>query len=1080
MKNVLGFILLATLALSGAPALHGQITGALRGTVEDTSGGVVRNASVTLTSLGTRASRACATGGSGEFVFELLSVGRYQVRADAPGFAPGTAEVDVRAGETIALTLRLRVGPFEQTVQVTDAVSHLDTENAQLQTSYSGHAIQEIPVGRNATAFAITAPGVVPVSPNNPFLGSGNFNANGGRGRANNIVVDGITATDLTATGTGGVLNPLNFSAIAEVQVITNNFSAEYGRNAGSQVLYITKSGANAFHGELYEYFQNNLLNARGFFDRTGSVPELRQNVYGFEAGGPVYLPKLYNGRNRLFWHVDSEGGKRRGLGTPVIAAVPTPAQLASITDPTALALAKQYQLPSSPTGTLSEYAPNATNAWQVAERGDVVISRNDTLWARYSVYDSVAQSASYTFITSNLPYFGASSAVHPRQATLAEIHVFHGSLVNEFRFGFGQSNPSFPIRTPDPLGPQINFGDGTASLGLSYILPQGRDQRTYQYTDNLSYSRGAHTFKSGIEWYRLAVDSYLDSNVRSTLTFASFAAFAAGQLSSYTQSFGNTHRQNRENNAFAFLQDDWRISRRLTVNLGARLEYSGGPTESHGLISNLNLDQHAAFGAAGAGPLGQLETGQPSYHGNYNWAPRLGFAFRPFSDNKTVIRGGYGIAYDFIFLNPITNQRSLPPLSYTATLSGASSFTGANSFANLVGGSAAIQLATSAAVGQLSATAKNFGAINPAIQQNLRNPRVQQWSLGAEREVVPNLVVKATYVGTKGTYLLRTQPLNLSANPPAPATSYADELARLSQFTAANAGLNGSVGSYSNRLDPRFNAVNYVESNANSSYNALQVEVQKRYHERYFVNAAYTWSHSLDDNSDVLSVLINDTPAQQNPASNRNNRASSQFDVRQTLAITHTWELPFFLNSSSHLLRTLLGGWAVAGIGTVRTGFPVNIYAGSTVGGMTDPLQYLGSGNSVDRPNIGATLGNFNPQPAGSASAPAGTSVVNGVPISTWAQSLGLSQPLLGNYGTLGRNVLRLNGQTNFDCNIYKNFHITEKINLQLRGEYYNIFNAHSFLSMTSSSITSSSFGQYNAVSQPSRTAQLAARLIF
>ncbi len=533
-------------------------------------------------------------------------------------------------------------------------------------------------------------------------------------------------------------------------------------------------------------------------------------------------------------------------------------------------------------------------------------------------------------------------------------------------------------------------------------------------------------------------------------------------------------------NNAFSFVQDDWKVNHRQTLNLGVRLEFAGGPTEANGYISNLNLNNQKAFGAAGAGPLGLLQTGQPSFHGNYNRAPRFGFAYQPFGDQKTVIRGGIGYAYYFIFLNPITNQRALPPFIYTASLSGVGSFTGGNTYADFVADAAALQQSTSAAVGSLNPLFKNFGAISPAIAQNLRNPQVQQRSLGIERELMNNMVLKVTYVGTKGTYLLRTRPLNLLANPPAAATSYTDEIARLAQFTSAVAGLNASNLASSDRYDPRYNAVNYVESSANSEYNALQVELQKRFSSHFFANAAYTWSHSIDDSSDVLAVLQNDSPAQQNPNDNHNNRGDSQFDLRHTLVVTNTWEMPFFLKANNRLVRGMLGGWAMAGISSYHSGFPVNIFAGATVGGMTDPLQYLGSGNVVDRPNAAGAITNFNPQAAGSAQAPAGTTVVNGVAISNYAISLGLSQPLAGNYGTLPRNVLRLNGQTNFDWDIYKNFHFYERANFQIRGEFYNIFNEHAFLSMTSSNITSTSFGQYNSVSQNARTVTLAARIIF
>ncbi len=559
---------LAVLLFFSCLALLAQITGELRGTVSDPTGAAIPKATVTLTNLETRQVRTQSASSEGEFSFNLLSIGGYEVEVAAPGFSTEKAEAQVKTGETSSVAFRLTVGQKTEAVQVSDAVSQVDAENSQLQTSFTGQAIQEIPVGRNANLFVLSVPGVAPVSPNNPAFGSGSFNANGGRGRGNNIMVDGITATDVSTTGTGNVTGPLNFSSIKEVKIITNDFNAEYGRNSSSQVLYITKGGTNEFHGEMYDYLQNDKLNARAFFDRTGKPVVVRQNQYGFEVGGPVFIPKLFNGRNKLFWHVDYEGLKRRGVSAPVIANLPTPAQLASITDPTSLAIANQYKLPSSPTGTAPYSAPNTTDTWEVAERGDVILGKKDTLWARYGVYDTFTNSAGNTFLTSNLPYFGAANANHPREASLAETHVFGSTMVNEFRFGFGQSNPSFPIQTPYPLGPAIAFADGSVTgLGVTSIFPQGREQRTCQYTDNFTITRGSHNIKAGFEWYHLAADSFFDNNVRSTLTFANFAAFAAGQPSNYAQDFGNSVRDNRVENAFAFLQDDWRVAHNLTLN---------------------------------------------------------------------------------------------------------------------------------------------------------------------------------------------------------------------------------------------------------------------------------------------------------------------------------------------------------------------------------------------------------------------------------------------------------------------------------------------------------------------------------
>jgi outer membrane receptor protein involved in Fe transport len=656
--------------LLAATAAFGQITGEVRGVVLDPSGAAVSQAKVILKSVETGVTREQQASVDGRFAFGLLNIGAYQVRAEAPNFRATVAEVLVKTGEVASVQLNLQLGSMSETLTVTEAESPLSLENAQLQTSVMGAQIQDIPVNRDPNGFILTAPGVAPVSSNNPFLGSGSANVNGGRGRGNNITVDGITATDISTTGTGGVLGPLNFSSIKEVKVITSNFSAEYGRNSTSQVLYITKSGTNVLHGEAYEYFQNTVLNARPFFDDTGLANIKKVNTFGFEAGGPAYLPKIYDGRNKTFWEVTYEGYKKRGAGSSYIARVPTAAMLAAVTDPTAKALITQYQLPSSPSGSIQNQSASTSDSYQVAVRMDQRIGTKDTVWGRYSRNKSTDADSSLTFIYTNLLGFGATSGGTPQQATLQEIHLFSPTVVNEARFGFGRSTAGFPINTPYKLGPAISFSNAeVSSFGLWFGLPQGRTQNTYQFTDNLSMARGRHTLKMGMEYYYLQGDSVFDTYARGLFAFASWADFAAGAPTTYTQRIGDTNRQNRVKNIFGFFQDDWKVARNLTVNLGLRYEWAGGPTELTGTISNLNLNNTTAYGAAGAGPLGLLEQGKPSFKSNNNWAPRIGFAWNVGGRQQTVVRGGYGIAYDFIFLNPITNQRSLPPFVITGSL---------------------------------------------------------------------------------------------------------------------------------------------------------------------------------------------------------------------------------------------------------------------------------------------------------------------------------------------------------------------------------------------------------------------------
>jgi hypothetical protein len=1052
-----------------------QITGEIRGAVLDGSGAAITAAKVTAKSLETGFTRTQNTTVDGLFNFPLMPIGSYEVRAEANGFRASTTQALVKTGEIASLQFRMEVGAVTETVTVTDVVSQLDTENSQIQTSIQGAKIQDLPVLRDPNLFALTAPGVAPVSQNNPFLGSGSFNSNGGRGRGNNIVVDGITSTDVSTTGSAG-LGALNFSAIKEVKVITNNFSAEYGRNSSSQVLYLTKNGTNDLHGELYEYFQNDKLNARPFFDDTGKTNISRKNYYGFEAGGPAYLPSLFDGRNKVFWHTAYEGTKIRGAGATRIANVPTPAMIAQVTNPTAKALLDQYQIPSSGSGQIPTSSPNATDAYQFSARGDVNLGQNDTLWARYSRNVDTSADSGLTFINTNLPNFGARSKNQPQQATLQEVHLFGPTMVNEFRFGFGRSEPAFPIDTPYQLGPRVTFASGeVASFGVWEGLPQGRSQNTYQFTDNLSFTRGRHNFKTGYEYFFLQADSFFDALQRPLFQFANWSDFANGLPAIFQQRFGDSVRANRVRNHFAFIQDDWKFSRNLTLNLGLRYEFAGGPTESNGYISNLNLDARSAFGAAGVGPLGNLETGKPAFTSNHNWGPRLGFAWNVGGNQKTVVRGGYGITYDFIFMNPITNQRFLPPFIVTADMRGQANFTGANSLASIVAGTSAIQNEFKALPGKFNETILNYANISPAINEDLRNPQVHQWNLGVQHDVM-GIVFKASYVGTKGNFLLRSHDINPVAAPIAAATSLADETARLSQFQAQNSGLSGNTTRRSNRYDGRYNIVNLVDSSANSNYHSGQFEVHKRFAGGHLLMTNYTFAKSIDDGSDALGVLINDSANQQAPFDNRNNRGPSQFDLRHRLVITHQWELPFFKDHSSRMVRALLGGWSFAGITSFRSGFPVTLDAGSRRG--LTPITVLGAGTAI-RPNASGAV-NYNWLPAGSAGSASGTTNPDGVQnISAYATSLGLSQPLLGNIGSLGRNALRLNGERSFDWNVYKNFRVWERARFQVRAEGYNIFNNTSFQEINRN-ISGSAFGTYNEVTRDSRIFQLAARFIF
>jgi hypothetical protein len=1068
--NQLRLLVIAGALSLGASFLFGQITGELRGLVTDPSGGAVPGAKVTLTSQETGETRATTSDNEGRYAFALLKIGDYQVAVEAPGFRRTMAPANVRSAEITAVNLRLEIGQVTEQVVVTDAANPLDTQNAQVQESFEAKEVQEIPVARDPNLFAYTLPGVIPAP---TTVNSGSFVSSGNRTRANNITIDNITATDISVGGTGSTNNgPLNFSQIKEIKVITNTFSAEFGRNSGSQVQYITKSGTNQFHGELYELVRNNIFNARDFFDRTGEPSLTRRNQFGGVLGGPII-------RNKTHFFLAAEVTPIRGAGAARSAQVPTASMLAGVTDPTSRRLLDQYQLPAAATdqgqfGTVQQNAATLTDFYQYSIRIDHQISPNDSIYGRFGVASNEGTSSNNTFIDTNIANFGLISTNKPYSVNLNETHIFLPTVVNEFRAGFGRTSPIFDLQTTVPLGPRIAFANGQIDrFGHWEGAPQGRIQNTYQIGDTINWTKGAHNIKAGGDFYRYQSNSFFEVRTRGAFTFANWDDFAAGRPTQYVQQFGGTTRGYRTWLSGAFLQDDYRVTPTLTLNLGFRLETYGSMSEVNDITSNLEFDCRASLGAAGTGPLGCIEVGGNVTGTNYYWQPRVGFAWNP-GNGKTVIRGGYGLVADFNFLNPITNQRSLPPFVVTQTITGAGNFTGGNSYANLIAGTATIQQQGLSQVGKVSGDVLNYGDFNPVISRGLSNPQVHQWSFGIQRELPHGIVTKVSYVATKSNFLQRARQVNLNTNLPRPASSPADETARLNEFRTAFQGMNGSATRFSTRLDPRFNVVNYYDNSANSNYHSMEFLATRQFRSGYSFQVAYTIAKSIDDVSDALSNLPNDSALIQNPLNARENRSVSAFDIPQRLVVTHLWELPWGARLNNSVLRRVLGGWSFSGISSFRSGFPVSFESGARYGIANISLV---TNAGIIRPDAGGPFA-FTPAPANSAGAPQGVTS-EAAPVSVYARDLGLSQPLLGHFGTLGRNTHRVNGETSFDWNIYKNNRISERVNLQLRCEIYNVFNHVAFRDVNRN-ISNAGFGQYTNVNLDSRRFQLGAVLRF
>jgi hypothetical protein len=1069
------FVAVLVVILFAVFPLYAALTGDIEGTVFDPTGAVVPQAKVMITNLANGTQRTIMTSASGQFAALQLELGSYEVKVEKSGMRTLEQRVTVRSNEKTRIDASLQIGSSTEVVEVAgEAAPALDLATSQVSSSLDTAMAVSLPnQGRNPVAFATLSPGTVPVSKDNPFLGAGSFNSNGSRGRSNNITVDNAVASDISTTGSSGV-GTFSLDSIQEVNTITNNFSAEYGRNSGAQVQIITKSGTNGYHGTAYWFHQNSFFNGRDYFDTTGSPTPLIENVYGFEAGGPVI-------RNRMFLYGHYEGKKIRGAGSSSSAVVLTPAQAAGIADPTSLALFQNNQVPTSTSGATNAAAPNKTDAhsWSLRWDGKLRGGR-DTATVRYGENPVQVVDPGLTFVASNLLNYGASNAYTDRTTFIGYSSTLSSTMVNQLRFQFLRSNPGFPpfttLKAPYPPEVQIS---GFDNFGESNIIPQGRTQNVYTYSDTFSWARGHHSLKFGGDAYRYLAPSVFDANFRGTVVFGSLGDFQAGNPLQWTQRFGTSIRHNKSLDFGFFAQDDYRVTQTLTLNLGFRMESSGGVSEANNLLSNLNPNLNTPLGGGGTGPLGSLQLGGDAFARTWNPGPRVGFSWNP-NRGKLVVRGGYGLAYDFLFLNPITNLRFSAPFVPSITVT---SFTGTNTLANLVAGTAQAQNDARAAIGSFLATQANFGTISP-VDQHLKNPRNQQWSGGVEYELQHDFVLKATYVGSKNDRLQATIPMNL-VNPsaiPAPATSDTDEAARLAAlrgaFLAETGNASGSV--VNNRLDHRFNTANQVKSVAHSNYNSMQLDLVKRYRHGVGFNLNYTYSHSIDDVSDSLGVLINDSAGLQDPRNLALNRGNSEFDIRHRLVGSYLLDVPY-THGLTGVAGKVLGGWKLSGTIDLHSGLPVSILAGSRRG-----VNDLGLvGNSTVRASGDPTKLHPVPLPASGIS-PFPSACARGVNTSTSAAKLcpntsgfPVFQPLLGNFGNSGRNVLRLDGMSNVDMAIMKDTRATEHLNVQFRWEVYNLFNTANF-AVLNNTLTSGFFGTYTSTATDQRQMQGSIKFVF
>ena len=967
-----------------AAVAFGQSTGALQGTITDSSGAAVPNASVTIKAPSIGVDRTLSSDSAGIYSAPSLPVGTYSIEVKAPGLATTEAkDILVEVGSTQKMDFKLTVASSSQIVEVQAAAPLVDTTTASLTSTVNERTVQEIPLnGRHFVDLAQLTTGTVTGPANGnltvPLRGQGtfSFNSAGGREDTVNFMVNGINMND---SNNQQVTFQPTINTVDEFIVDNSTFSAEYGRNSGSIVNVATRSGVNQWHGEAYDYLRNDDLDARNYQNSTFTtvngalVPQAQaefvRNQFGGDGGGAIK-------KDKIFLYLSYEALRQRQaypLSTPTLTTAQF-TQAEATSDAAVKALLGLFPTPNSGTNQFSYTAPSPVNIQQGTANYSQILSPAHRINAYYAIQQDF-RGEPPTTDGNTFPNEGDNRGGRRQLYSFTESWVISPTLVNEFRAGANRIHIVFnPDVLVNPLAYNINDGVTTA-IGIPEITVTGigtfgsssisaRGDTTAVVSDTLNWIHGAHTIKLGYEERRENSDNLATSP--GSFSFSSVANFLADTASSFSTTTSNDSNRSYQNALGLFLTDSWKATHKLTLTLGMRYEWNSTPTEAGGryveFIPATDTLQH--IGSDGGPGL--------AYHQSaLNFEPRVGFAYDPFGDGKTVIRGAYAIMTDEPGFGLTTGLVNNPP--YAIPLSStASGLTLLNAYT--------VALAA--------------GSISPrGVAQNYKDAYVQQWNMGVEHQFGNNFKVTSRYVGSKGT------DLNIAVNP--------------------NQLVNGvrpfPTLSASSPIDPGVGLGNITENESvgNSSYNALWATAEKRFARGLQFNVSYAWSKSIDDNSrNFQGVVIQDS-------NNINgDRGLSDFDTRNRIVVSGIYELPFKGNR-------LKDGWQISLVEVTQSGNPLNFHTSDTA--------FTGNGNL--RPDVsGPVATGFSPSTNGSA-----------LDIN-YIQNPGVFIYPGNAFGTLGRNVIEGPGWSNLDLALTKNTRISERFRLQMRVDAFDSLNQTNF----------------------------------
>lgn len=1000
--------MVVALLFTATTRIWAQNNAAISGVVTDTSGGAIPHASVSIVNVGSGTIRAVFTDDSGGYEAPLLTAGTYRVTAQAKGFSSAGREISLAVGQREYVELKLPIVTGHQTIDVQEVPVTTQVTTADASGLVSGRQVKELPLnGRSYDQLITLNPGVVNytsqraggIGTNNSVIGN-MFSASGRRPQENLYLLNGVeftSASEINNTPGGASGQLLGVDAVREFSVVKDDYGAEYGKRPGAQVSIVTESGTNQFHGKIYEFLRNSALDARNFFDK-GGVPQFQRNVFGGSLGGPVK-------ENRTFLFGNYEG-YRQHLGLSNVTFVPDNVSRGSA----ALSVQpflKLWPVANGPelltsSGTPSGIAQAFSSPLQAIRedfgttRLDQTFSDKDSLTGVYTIDDSTANTP-----TAN-PLSFVDITLREQVASLSETHMFSPNVLNQATFGYSRGAYYYTgrplVNLPgfvegQPVGAVV-IGGSTANNAATQITAAGTSgssnltavRNLFTVEEQVAVTHGVHLFKFGIWTQGIQANDNLAQNQYGQATFSNLQNFLDGTVSTFTVTPSSALLGWRSFEGAFYAEDVLKPKPSLELRLGFRAESSNGWNEVHGRASNYRFNSEGVIDSQPTVGRSALTVNNAKFLP----APRVGIAWSPFDSKKTVIRAGFGLYYSLLD-NISYRLDNLGPFNQSLVIKNVP----ISSIHVIPGGQ----------------PPTNSKVAPSGVQPSIETPTVESYTLKIERQLSAKTSVSVGYAGSHAYHEL----LSVDANVPVPKIC-----------PASPCPANYPAGTWYNPpgaplANPDVGATTTWFSEGVSSYNALEVDFSRRFSRGLEFRGVYTFAKALDNGDTLNTTLATNSPSYvSNPLNPASDYSRASFDVRHSAVVNATWDISSVWQfQGSPWERRLLSNWRLSGIAALQSGIPFTpqlSYNPANDGDTRNPVRPSWNPGFTGPVILGEANRYFNPN--------------------------AFIQPLPGTYGNAGRNILIGPRLIETDISLARNFLFRERRELQLRADFFNVFN--------------------------------------